>query len=146
MVANQSAALTSLFQLAQSRAVKENRPYIVSLVSDNDIDCIIAKEKAPAMIHASASQSTQPLNCHQTKALMVRLDKHVTVKQKGEQGWKAQTDGDLFSIDFRTQRPNINLTLGLGAKETKQPDYLVQVRQYLGFGHCKNKSQNDACS
>ncbi|OOF21789.1 hypothetical protein BZJ19_15915 [Salinivibrio proteolyticus] len=144
LIANDSAALSSLFQLAQSRAVEENRPYVVSLVSDDGIDCIIAKAEPASTARTSAGLKPLPLDCHQAKALMVRLDKQVTLKQKVKEEWQVQPDGDLFTIDFRTQRPNLNLTLGLSTDNSQQPDYIVQVRQYLGFSHCKNKDKNSA--
>ncbi|OOF29790.1 Tfp pilus assembly protein FimT/FimU [Salinivibrio proteolyticus] len=144
LVANDSAALTSLFQLAQSRAVEENRPYVVSFVSDDGIDCIVAKAEPLSTARTSAGRQPTSLDCHQTQALMVRLDKQVTLKQKVKEKWQVQPDGDLFTIDFRTQRPSLNLTLGLSTDNSQQPDYIVQVRQYLGFSHCKNKD-NTTC-
>jgi prepilin-type N-terminal cleavage/methylation domain len=144
LIANESAALSSLFQLAQSRAVEESRPYVVSLVSEGGIDCIVAKAESASTVRASAQQPSTHA-CHQTQALMVRLDKQVTLKKQVKEEWQLQPDGDLFTIDFRTQRPNLNLTLGLMAKKRQQPDYVVQVRQYLGFSHCKKNKDNTTC-
>ncbi|OOE41902.1 hypothetical protein BZG06_14165 [Salinivibrio kushneri] len=145
LIANESAALSSLFQLAQSRAVEESRPYVISLVSEGGIDCIVAKAESASTVRASAQQPSTHA-CHQTQALMVRLDKQVTLKKQVKEEWQLQPDGDLFTIDFRTQRPNLNLTLGLMAKKRQQPDYVVQVRQYLGFESCQWSGIDSACS
>ncbi|OOF11510.1 MULTISPECIES: pilus assembly FimT family protein [unclassified Salinivibrio] len=151
LVANDSAALTSLFQLAQSRAVEENRPYVVSFVSEDGVDCIVAKAEPVSTARTSAGRQPTSLDCHQTQALMVRLDKQVTLKRKVKEEWQdvEEVDADeespgLFTVDFRTQRPSLNLTLGLSTDNSQQPDYIVQVRQYLGFSYCKNKD-NTTC-
>ncbi|MPS33515.1 MULTISPECIES: Tfp pilus assembly protein FimT/FimU [unclassified Salinivibrio] len=145
LIASRSAELASLFQLAQSRAISENQAYYLYLQRNEHIQCIIASYSEHKGAAANQESVTPLINCQQTVSPMVRIPEKIALQKKVSKGWEPLPEGELFEIDFRTQRPNLNLTLGLGANQTSSPDYIVMVRQYLGFRACQRVRDDNAC-
>lgn len=145
VMASRSAELASLFQLTQSRAINKNQAYRLILHQDENTQCIIAQPVNGKVNRVSRTGAMAKMPCQQTISPMVRLPKAIQLKKKASEGWVLLPDGDLFTIDFRTQRPSHNLTLGLSRDLSSTPDYIVTVRQYLGFDVCPWQEAASAC-
>lgn len=146
VMASRSAELTSLFQLTQSRAINQSQAYRLVWHQDENTQCIIAQPVNEKANSVSRTDAMAKISCQQTTLAMVRLPKAIQLKKKVSEGWVLLPDGDLFTIDFRTQRPSHNLTLGLSRDLASTPDYIVTVRQYLGFDVCPWREVASACS
>ncbi|OOE84633.1 pilus assembly FimT family protein [Salinivibrio sharmensis] len=146
MMASRSESLTNLFYLAQARAMKENRVYHLRLRKTENTQCIVAQPSTGSGLVSNETDWLSAMSCQQTRLPMVTIPTDISLLLKAKKSWAPLPEGELFSIDFRTQRPTLNLTVGLGGDRGQTPDYVVTVRQYLGFESCQWGGIDSACS
>ncbi|MPX92105.1 MULTISPECIES: Tfp pilus assembly protein FimT/FimU [unclassified Salinivibrio] len=146
MIASRSESLTSLFHLAQARAMEESRVYHLRLLKAKNTQCIVAQPSRGSGLLSSAPDQLSAMSCQQTRLPMVTIPTDISLLLKAKKSWAPLPEGEIFSIDFRTQRPTLNLTVGLGSGYGQAPDYVVTVRQYLGFESCQWGGIDSACS